>query len=268
MSHLLRHHAPLTAETWQMIDDEASSRLRSSLGARRLVDFSGPLGWEHSATSTGRVGAVVAAPAQGVTAQSRVVLPLAEVRADFSLSRAEMEAAARGAVDVDLSPLDDAAFRLACAENAAIIDGWAALGISGIVPSSTQSPVPIGDEYSALPLRTAAAVAALRSAGIDGPYGLALDAGTWISATGGSDAGGSPMLPHLEQVLGGTVALTPGIASPVVISLRGGDFLFESGQDISVGYDSHDADHVRLYLQETFSFRVATPEAAVALATN
>jgi uncharacterized linocin/CFP29 family protein len=51
----------------------------------------------------------------------------------------------------------------------------------------------------------------------------------------------------------------------VVVSLRGGDFLFESGQDLSLGYDHHDSAHVHLYLEESFSFRVATPEAAVAL---
>jgi uncharacterized linocin/CFP29 family protein len=50
-----------------------------------------------------------------------------------------------------------------------------------------------------------------------------------------------------------------------VASLRGGDFLFDSGQDLSIGYDSHDADAVHLYVEESFSFRVATPEAAVAL---
>ena len=49
------------------------------------------------------------------------------------------------------------------------------------------------------------------------------------------------------------------------MSLRGGDFLFDSGQDLSIGYESHDADAVRLYLEESFSFRVAAPEAAVAL---
>ena len=42
--------------------------------------------------------------------------------------------------------------------------------------------------------------------------------------------------------------------------------MFESGQDISIGYESHDAESVRLYLEESFSFHVATPEAAVALA--
>ena len=50
-----------------------------------------------------------------------------------------------------------------------------------------------------------------------------------------------------------------------LISIRGGDFLFESGQDVSIGYRSHDGDAVQLYLEESFSFRVATPEAAVAL---
>ena len=45
----------------------------------------------------------------------------------------------------------------------------------------------------------------------------------------------------------------------------GGDFLFDCGQDLSIGYESHDADAVSLYLEESFSFRVATPEAAVPL---
>jgi uncharacterized linocin/CFP29 family protein len=51
----------------------------------------------------------------------------------------------------------------------------------------------------------------------------------------------------------------------VVLSQRGEDFLLDCGQDIAVGYDHHDADTVHLYLEESFSFRVATPEAAVAI---
>jgi uncharacterized linocin/CFP29 family protein len=50
-----------------------------------------------------------------------------------------------------------------------------------------------------------------------------------------------------------------------VVSQRGGDFLFEAGEDLSIGYDRHDLDTVDLYLVESFTFRVATPEAAVAL---
>ena len=57
----------------------------------------------------------------------------------------------------------------------------------------------------------------------------------------------------------------PGVGGALVLSLRGGDFLFESGQDLSIGYDGHDGQTVRLYLEESFSFHVATPEAAVML---
>jgi uncharacterized linocin/CFP29 family protein len=51
----------------------------------------------------------------------------------------------------------------------------------------------------------------------------------------------------------------------VVLSLRGGDFQLSVGQDFSIGYLNHSADTVRLYIQESFTFRVNTPEAAVAL---
>jgi uncharacterized linocin/CFP29 family protein len=63
----------------------------------------------------------------------------------------------------------------------------------------------------------------------------------------------------------GPIVWSPGVKGAVVISLRGGDFLFDCGEDLSIGYDSHDSDVVRLYLEETFSFHVATPEAAVVL---
>jgi len=51
----------------------------------------------------------------------------------------------------------------------------------------------------------------------------------------------------------------------VVMSQRGGDFIFEAGEDLSIGYARHDFDAVDLYLVESFTFRVAPPEAAVAL---
>jgi len=57
----------------------------------------------------------------------------------------------------------------------------------------------------------------------------------------------------------------PGVEGGVVLSLRGGDFQFESGQDLSIGYLDHDADVVRLYIEESFSFRVLEPDAAVTL---
>jgi uncharacterized linocin/CFP29 family protein len=45
----------------------------------------------------------------------------------------------------------------------------------------------------------------------------------------------------------------------------GGDYLFDCGQDLSIGHENHDADAIHLYLEESIGFRVAAPEAAVPL---
>lgn len=75
MNHLLRSHAPISDEGWALIDEEARQRLTPGLAARRLVDFGGPHGWTHSATSLGRVEAV-GPVAEGVDVRRRRVLPL------------------------------------------------------------------------------------------------------------------------------------------------------------------------------------------------
>ena len=80
-----------------------------------------------------------------------------------------------------------------------------------------------------------------------------------------SEHGGYPLLDHLRKIIDGPLVWSPGVEGAVVVSQRGGDFLLRSGEDLSIGYDSHDAEAVELYLVESFSFRVATPEAAVAL---
>jgi uncharacterized linocin/CFP29 family protein len=81
-----------------------------------------------------------------------------------------------------------------------------------------------------------------------------------------TEHGGFPLFDHLKKILaGGPIVWATGVRGAVVASLRGGDFLFESGQDLSIGYDHHDADAVYLYVEESFTFRVATPEAACEL---
>ena len=101
MSHLLREHAPITAAGWDRIDQEARERLTPALAARKLIDFAGPHGWQHSATNLGRTQRVAKPPAEGLTAVQRQVLPLVELRAPFAVSRTELADADRGAEDID-----------------------------------------------------------------------------------------------------------------------------------------------------------------------
>ena len=101
--------------------------------------------------------------------------------------------------------------------------------------------------------------------GIAGPFGLALAPAVYTNVVETTEHGGYPVFDHLRHILGGPIVWTPGIDGAVAVSLRGGDFLFESGEDLSIGYERTDEESVHLYAEESFSFRVATPEAAVAL---
>jgi len=264
MSHLLREHAPITEEGWSRLDDEARERVIPALAARKLVDFEGPRGWTHSATDLGRTENVADAP-EGIEAATRGVLPLVEARASFAVARPELADADRGAEDIDLDELDAAAVRIATAENVAVFGGWSTAGITGIAEATTHDHIALGEDCERYPRHVAKAVDALRAAGIDGPYGMALGPEAHTNVLETSQHGGYPLLEHLREILGGPLVWAPGVEGAVVLSVGGGHFLFESGQDLSIGYASHDAQSVQLYLEESFSFRVATPEAAVAL---
>jgi uncharacterized linocin/CFP29 family protein len=57
----------------------------------------------------------------------------------------------------------------------------------------------------------------------------------------------------------------PAPAAALLLSCRGGDYELHIGQDLSIGYLDHDADSVRLYFTESFTFSAYTSEASVAI---
>ncbi len=49
------------------------------------------------------------------------------------------------------------------------------------------------------------------------------------------------------------------------MSMRGGDFELVVGEDFSIGYASHDHRHVKLFIEESMTFRLLSPQAAIPL---
>lgn len=265
MNDLLRELAPVSADAWKEIEAEAKRTLKAMLAARKLVDFAGPLGWEASAVSLGRAQSLKKTPERGVEARLRKVQPLVELRVPFELSREELEAIARGAKDMALDPVREAARAAALAEDRAVFHGYAEAGIGGIVDASAKSKCSITEDYTAYLGSVAEALHKLRTAGIGGPYAIALGP-RCFTGLGKTMLGGFPALEQLRRLLDGPIVSAPAVDGAVVLSLRGGDFELTVGQDFSIGYLEHTASSVRLYLQESMTFRVLTPEAAVPLA--
>jgi uncharacterized linocin/CFP29 family protein len=265
MDDLHRNLAPITSAAWEMIDEQARSTLKRTLAARRLVDFVGPLGWSHSAISTGRVRPLTERPHERVEAATRIVQPLVEFRVNFELNRAELDGVARGAKDPDLDPVREAALAIAKAEDRAIFHGYAAAGITGIAEAADSGPLTVTEDYEHYPAVVARATGILRAAGVEGPYAIALGPRCYAGLTQTATAAGYPVIKHVERLVDKPVIWAPGVDGAVVVSLRGGDFELTVGRDLSIGYHDHDATTVSLYIEESFTFRVLGPEAAVPL---
>ena len=135
----------------------------------------------------------------------------------------------------------------------------------GVTESTSHEPIPLDQNVERSPDAVARAVDVLRQSGVDGPYGFAICPAVYTRIVETTEYGGHLLFDHLRAILGGPLVWAPGVEGGVVLSLRGGDFELDCGQDLSIGYLDHDAHVVRFYLEESFSFRVLNADAAVML---
>jgi uncharacterized linocin/CFP29 family protein len=263
MNNLHRELAPISAAAWADLEAEARRTFTRNLAGRRVVDVPEPAGAELSAVGTGHLDPVDP-PADGVAARLRQVRPVVELRVPFTVDRQQVDDVERGARNADWQPVKEAARRMAFAEDRAVFHGYPAAGITGIGPASGNPALALPADVRGYPDAISQAVSALRLAGVAGPYALALSAATYTAVNETSDHG-YPIRDHIARVLDGEIVWAPAVDGAFLLSRRGGDFELRLGQDLSIGYLSHDATSVALYFQQTLTFLVYTPEAAIAL---
>jgi uncharacterized linocin/CFP29 family protein len=263
MNNLHRELAPISDAAWSEIEEETSRTIKRYLAARRVVDVQGPGGMALSAIGTGHLRSLKA-PGDGILARQREVKPLVELRVPFELDRQQIDDVERGANDSDWQPAKDAARLLAFAEDRAIFEGYAAAGIGGIREGTSNPVLTLPPDVRAYPDVFAQALSELRLGGVNGPYSVLLGADAYTALSESSDHG-YPVLRHIKELVDGEIVWAPAISGAFVLTTRGGDFSLHIGEDVSIGYLSHDDQKVRLYLQETFTFLLLTTEAAVAV---
>jgi uncharacterized linocin/CFP29 family protein len=263
MNNLHRELAPISDAAWSQIEEETSRTIKRYLAGRRVVDVQGPSGVALSAVGTGHLRNV-AAPGDGILARQREMNALVELRVPFELDRQQIDDVERGANDSDWQPAKDAARLLGFAEDRAIFEGYAAAGIGGIRAGTSNPLMALPADIRDYPNAVAQALSQLRLVGVNGPYSVLLSADAYTGLSETSDHG-YPVLQHIKRLIDGEIVWAPAISGAFVLTTRGGDFGLYLGQDISIGYLSHDDKTVRLYLQESFTFLLLTTEASVAL---
>lgn len=265
MNNLHRSLAPIPDAAWAQIEQEARRTFIRNLGGRRVVDVVGPEGPTLAAVGTGHL-LPVNEPYPGVAARQRLVHPLVELRVPFTVTRQAVDDVERGSQNSDWQPVKDAATRIAFAEDRTVVHGFGDAGIEGIAPGSSNVPLNLPAEVARVPDVVAQALTALRLAGVDGPYSLLLSAKSYTAVAETTDHG-YPILGHLVRLLGedGHIIWAPAIDGGLLVTTRGGDYELQLGQDLSIGYLSHDDKRIELYLQQSLTFQAFTSEASVVL---
>ena len=263
MNNLHRELAPITDAAWAEIEEETTRTLKRYLAGRRVVDVPTAGGISLSAIGTGHLKKIHA-PGDGILAGQREIKPLVELRVPFELSRQAIDDVERGSEDSDWQPAKNAARTLAFAEDRAIFNGYNEAKIQGIRETTSNPIETLPTDVRDYPDAVAHALSQLRLVGVNGPYSVLLGAKEYTALAETRDHG-YPVLEHVKRIVDGDPIWAPAIEGAFVVTTRGGDFELSIGQDVSIGYLSHTDSSVRLYLQETFVFRVLTTEAAVAL---
>jgi uncharacterized linocin/CFP29 family protein len=263
MNNLHRELAPISDGAWAEIEEETTRTLKRYLAGRRVVDVPTAGGVGLPAVGTGHL-VTIAPPAEGILARQREVKPLVELRVPFELTREAVDDVDRGSDDSDWQPAKDAAKTIAFAEDRAIFNGYREANIQGIREGTSNPIMTLPADVRDYPDAVAQALSQLRLVGVNGPYSVLLGAKAYTELAETRDHG-YPVLEHVKRIVDGNIIWAPAIEGAFVLTTRGGDFELKIGQDVSIGYLSHTDTAVRLYLQETFTFRLLTSEASVVL---
>ena len=227
------------------------------------MDVEGPLGQDFAAVPLGRLEFPPEQVVEGVRFGLHKVQPLVEVRVPFELDVTEIDNVVRGAKDIDLAGLDQAAMRLAEFEECAVYYGLPQAAIQGLHDVAGHPPLAVCCQPEMIVERVTMAITAFRSSAVQGPYSMIVSPEIWSTLSG--QVRGFPLNAYLENMLGGPILVNHFVKDAFLVTTRGGDLKLTIGQDIAIGYASHTADKVGLFLTESFTFRILDPLAVMRL---
>jgi uncharacterized linocin/CFP29 family protein len=271
MDILKRELAPIPLEAWTEIDAQATRSLTATLSGRKVVDVTGPMGPDFAGVPEGRLDFPKKKPKDSVVYGIHRVHHLVETRVPFDLEIDELDNVVRGAKDVDLTSLENAARNMALFEDKVVYHGLPEANIKGLKLCAKDTCLTLGSKPEELLEGIAEGITIFTERSIEGPYAFAAGPKIWSKMS--AHLQGYPVKMQAENILGGSVLLSPYLSGAYeneayMISLRGGDLEIVLGQDLSVGYEKHSDKAVTLYFTESFTFRILEPAAVISYTTR
>ncbi len=242
MDILKRELAPIPAEAWTEIDEQAIRSLKAILSARKVIDVTGPMGTDFPGVPEGRLEFPKKQPKDDVSYGVHKVHHLVETRIPFELDVKELDNVVRGAKDVDLANLEEAARKIALFEEQVVYHGLPEANIRGLALCAEDECMTMGAKPEQLLEAIAEGITVFTGRSVEGPYAFVVGPKLWSLMS--AHLQGYPVKMQAENILGGQVVLSPYLTGKYendafMQSQRGGDLEVIIGQDIAVGHDFH-----------------------------
>jgi uncharacterized linocin/CFP29 family protein len=256
--HLLRRElAPLEKESWKVIDSRAAEVLKSRLSARKVVRVEGPKGWDYTAITEGKLS-VKDDFEDEVKIGRYQIKPLIESHISFSLNRWDMDNIVRGARDIDLDSLENAAEKIALFEEDTIYNGNEICDIKGILGSVVWEPIDFGKNNADIIMALIKAMDKMKKVYQQKPYTLVVGQEAWERLN--TEIQGYPFTKRVKDLIGGEIVQSKVVNNAILLPQDNEDLELVLGGDYTIGYIAHDSKNVRLFIAMSFTFRVIDPQ--------
>jgi uncharacterized linocin/CFP29 family protein len=254
-----RGDAPVSEETWNLLDAAMVEAAKGMLSGRRLLGISGPygLGLKAVPLSDGR-------GRKGFVTSDLLQVPLIQV--PFFLGKRDIAAYERDRVAFDTCAVATAACAAATGEDTLVFRG--APGIPGLLSARGSQSVKISpwETVGAAADEIIGAVTALDDAGFHGPYTLGLAPARYNLLFRRYPQGEGTELDHLRSIVAGGVHKAPVLKDGGVLLASGRQYAeIVLGQDMSVGFIGPAGEELEFSISESLVPLIHAPGAICVL---
>lgn len=253
MDFLKRELAPLSKDAWEAIDGRAKEVLTSVLSARKFAKLNGPLGFDFKAVNVGRLSVK---EAKGIHYGINQMLPLVEVRNNFTLDRWELDNISRGAADVNLDSLDSALLKTVEFAESAVYHGLDEACILGLAQSSEHKHMTLGNSAEEILKNLSKALLLLKNSFVgETSYVLVVSEDIFTKISSMIEV--CDFTGVIKGMLhNGKIVVSKFLKGALLVPFNNDNIELTVGQDYSIGYQEHNEKEVKLYVTLTFTFRV------------
>jgi uncharacterized linocin/CFP29 family protein len=256
--YLGRVDAPLSAETWKLLDAAMIEAAKSQLAGRRLISIEGPFGFGLKVIPLSDCEI-----AEGIMGSP--VIPVNLVTSTFFLNKRDLAAGGKDPI-LDLDPVASAAMACARKEDGIIFSGTQETpGLLGAEGSGSMA-LTKWDKVGTAADQIIKAVTMLDDNGFHGPYCLGLAPAQFNLLLRRYPQGDGTELDHVRSILGGDVVKAPVLKKGGVLLASGRQYCsLVIGQDMSIGYNGPAGDALEFSISESLALLIRAPESICVL---